>query len=356
MKSKIKNLIIICSLFFLIILITSCQDAYLFTTLNYDFYLDTSSYITIEYNANKTNKDKIKKDVYNDIENILIKMENTFSPSKMESSLYQLNQNKTIENDLIASLIKQTNEYSNKYPLFDLSIGSLTSLWNISKQAEYCYLNNNCKIPTDEEIKNVLPSINYTNIKIDNNKINLNEDMKLDFGAIIKGYTTDLIKEYLINKGYYFFVINLGGNVYINGESKIYQNKGEAVDVLIENPFDNNKNLLQIYPHNQTIVTSGIDKRYIVDKMGQKYHHILNKNTGYPVDNEIEQVTIITDSSYKADIISTTVLLYGLSMGENIIKDEDVTGIIVTKNKEIYIINNNGIEFKPLNDYKIIGG
>ena len=90
--------------------------------------------------------------------------------------------------------------------------------------------------------------------------------------------------------------------------------------------------------------------------MGQKYHHILNKNTGYPVDNEIEQVTIITDSSYKADIISTTVLLYGLSMGENIIKDEDVTGIIVTKNKEIYIINNNGIEFKPLNDYKIIGG
>ena len=115
----------------------------------------------------------------------------------------------------------------------------------------------------------------------------------------------------------------------------------------------------------ETLVTSGIYERYIVDyneetKEETMYHHILNPNTGYPENNNLLSVTIITDNSMTADALSTAVFLMGLNAGYQYINAKEHTdAIFITKNKEIIITENLKTRFIIndeiyLNDYKII--
>ena len=84
-----------------------------------------------------------------------------------------------------------------------------------------------------------------------------------------------------------------------------------------------------------SVVTSGIYERYfsIDDKI---YHHILTPSTGFPVDNELLSVTILSKDSVTGDALSTSCLLLGLDKGKELIESkEGVEAIFVTKDYEI---------------------
>lgn len=67
----------------------------------------------------------------------------------------------------------------------------------------------------------------------------------------------------------------------------------------------------QVKESNKTLVTSGIYERYLkVD--GKTYHHLFDRETGYPFDNDIAGVTIITDKSIDGDGLSTAVFSMGV--------------------------------------------
>jgi thiamine biosynthesis lipoprotein ApbE len=61
----------------------------------------------------------------------------------------------------------------------------------------------------------------------------------------------------------------------------------------------------------QSVVTSGIYERYF-EQDGKRWHHILDPRSGYPLDNELESVTIISDDSLDGDIWTT--LIFGLGV------------------------------------------
>ena len=90
------------------------------------------------------------------------------------------------------------------------------------------------------------------------------------------------------------------------------------------------------------------------------YHHILNPNTGYPENNDLLSVTIVTNNSMTADALSTAVFLMGLNAGYSYISSkENIGAIFITKNKEIIITSDLKSRFFVneeiyINDYKII--
>lgn len=343
-----KKLVLIISLLMTIILITSCKrNSPQFTTFNYYGYLNTISYVIVE-----TTKDIDLTDIKQDIESILQKMEDLFGKDESLTNTINNNAGKTDLNnqfyqtkvsDTYLGLLKLAKELSDG-ETFDITIGALSKVWNISEQAEYCIYANNCKLPTTEEILTARNTMGIDKIVIDNDSVYIqSEGTLLDFGAIAKGYASDLIATYLQTKAINFFVINLGGNVYVHGQSLKYQEKNQELFISLENPLDASKTILDIYETNTNVVTSASTHRYIIVD-GIKYSHILNPKTGYPVDNDLLSVTILGDQGVMCDYLSTKCFVMGLVAGTNYLQTTSYQGIFVTKNKEIYIVGNINIQ------------
>lgn len=101
---------------------------------------------------------------------------------------------------------------------------------------------------------------------------------------------------------------------------------------------------------NKTIVTSGVYERFF-ESEGNVYHHILSPFTGYPVDNDLLSVTIVTDTSMDADAMSTSVFSLGLAEGRRFIESrDDAEAIFVTKDHQIYLTSGLTETFNRTND------
>lgn len=211
---------------------------------------------------------------------------------------------------------------------FDITIGSIGKLWNIG--TEYATK------PEDNLINKKLLSVDY-------NKLQLNEqtkeaklidkDMIVDLGAVAKGYAADEVKRVLIEGGVKNAIINIGGNIITIG-TKIDKNNW---NIGIQNPFSTRGEYLGVVQLNDETVSSSGDYEKYFEQDGIKYHHILDPNTGYPCDNELTGVSIITKNSIDADSLSTVSFLMGLKDGLELINGiDDVEAIFITKDKKVY--------------------
>jgi len=212
---------------------------------------------------------------------------------------------------------------------FDITIGPLVKLWNIGLEGQ--------KLPTQEEIDSKLPLINYNDLilnKKDSTAFLKKEGMILDLGGIAKGYTADVISEMLSERGVNSAIINLGGNILAKGKNV----NGSLWKIGIQNPNAERGDTVGIIKvENKSVVTSGIYERYFIEN-GVRYHHLLNPKTGYPYENNIAGITIVSNKSIDGDALSTSVFAMGVEEGLKFVNSrEDIDAIFVTTDNKIYL-------------------
>ncbi len=296
------------------------------------YYLGTVNEITIF----GLGKHKIEK-LLNNCDAILKDIENKMSDTIPGSDVSKINKNAGSNyvniSDETFFVIEEAINYSKiSDGIFDVTIGPLSDLWGIGTE--------NAKVPSLKEINETLNLINYKNIILDksNNSVKLNKkNMKIDLGAIAKGYAADIIVDFLKDNNIKSAIINLGGNIYTLGN----KNNKDSFTIGIQDPTTSRGNSIgTIDVSDKSIVTSGIYERYIEDD-GVIYHHILDPYSGYPFDNDISSVTIISDKSIICDALSTSTFGLGLSKGLDLIENIDnADAIFITKDKEIYLTSN----------------
>lgn len=209
--------------------------------------------------------------------------------------------------------------------LYDITIKPLATLWSVGDESPL--------VPTNDEINDTLDFVGYNNITIDGNFVSLNnEGTQIDLGSIAKGYIADELKELLINEGIDNAIINLGGNVHTIGNKP----DGSAFEIGVQKPFSpNTDSITTIEIENQAVVTAGIYQRYF-EQDDVIYHHLLDPYTGFPVENNLYSVTIISDSAMYADIYSTICMLFGLEEGLEFIESKDnAEAIFITNDLEL---------------------
>ena len=239
--------------------------------------------------------------------------EHYFSRTLEDSDVYRINHanGAPVEvHEETAELIRAGIKYGQlSKGVFDISIGALTELWDIP--------NNEGNIPNEKVIKKAVSTVDYTKIHTDGNMVTLlNPGMKLDLGGIAKGYAADKMKEYLNSKGVHEGFINLGGNVLTLGE----KSDGTSYRIGIRKPFcKEGETITSVDITDQSVVTSGRYERYF-EKDGRIYHHILDPFTGYPYENDLNGVTIISDSSMEGDALSTICFALGMEKGMDLIE------------------------------------
>ncbi|MCX7950353.1 MAG: FAD:protein FMN transferase [Clostridiales bacterium] len=238
-------------------------------------------------------------------------------------------------------VIKRAKEFNKISSRFDITIRPLVELW--SKK-----LKEN-KIPDINDIEKAKSLVNSDDLVINNNAIYLNrKEQMIDLGAIAKGFATDISKDILKALNIKNALLDFGGNLYTLGK-----NKSDYWQIGIQNPFLNTGEIIGIIKStDESIVTSGINERFT--KIGdKKFHHIIDKQTGFPVENGIMSVTVIDSSSLDADALSTTILLEGLEEGIKIVRELKKQAIIITKEKEIFITKSLLNRFSNTIDFQI---
>lgn len=232
---------------------------------------------------------------------------------------------------------------------FDITIGKLSDLWDISTKAllDDTTLNTSY-IPDDSSIEAALATVDYSQIFIDGNMVTLkNPDSAIDLGGIAKGYIADKMKLFLNENGIAGGIINLGGNVLTLGAKE----NGESYTIGIQKPFSTDGSAIAaVEVTDKTVVSSGSYERYF-EVNGKQYHHILDVETGYPYENHLLGVTIITDSSAHADALSTTCFSLGLEDGLALIEAlENTEAIFITDDYEMHTTSGIGtaIPFQKL--------
>lgn len=211
---------------------------------------------------------------------------------------------------------------------FDITVGPLVKLWEIGFEDAH--------VPNSDEIAQSFTHIDYHKVLLDeeNYAVKLEDKgMQLDLGGIAKGYAADVAAQILKEHGNKQAIINLGGNVYAYGEKA----NGDSFRIGVQNPFSPRGDYLGILSvKDKTVVTSGTYERYF-QQDGKIYHHILDPKTGYPVENNLKSVTIVTKSSMSADALSTMSFVLGLDEGMKLIESlSDVEALFITDDQKLY--------------------
>lgn len=219
----------------------------------------------------------------------------------------------------------------------DITIGDTVQLWNID-----AYLNGNLEKfypPTEEAIKESLKDVGYQKIQIDQDKISLPENMKLDMGALGKGIACDEIYEYLMNqdrvKG---ASISVGGSILTYGK----KSNGEKWNVAIINPSDTDNYIGYFALEGKWCVSTSGSYERVIKQDENVYHHILDPITGYPADSGITSVSILCESGILSDALSTACFVLGGEEGLLLAEEFNAHAVIVDQSGQIY--TTKGIE------------
>lgn len=283
------------------------------------FYMDT--YIEVKLYTSETKANQ----AFNEIDNIFKTYHNlTDKYEEHEYGLYNLNKNgeATIDYRLYKVIEYGYRWYKKSNGLLNIAIGNVTDIWKKYREAGE-------GVPTLEELKSVSISMNdflingtYSDIpdaKV-SKSIKLSNGITLDLGAVSKGYTVDVVADYLKNNGINQFIINAGGNVLVGD----YYKKNDSYKIGIEDPLGNGIYKI-VKGNNIAVVTSGgYNRNYTYN--GITYNHIIDPNTLYPANNMLS-VTVITNSSADADALSTILFLMDVDKGMEYIKDYDAEAI-----------------------------
>jgi|YelNatPaOPRAMG01_1025707.scaffolds.fasta_scaffold09629_4 thiamine biosynthesis lipoprotein len=271
--------------------------------------------------------DNEHKNIINEINSEIIRIEDKFSRYKENSLVYKINSNKGkwIDVDEEFLYVIKTSLY-----LYDLSNGAFNPLIG-EIENEWGFYDGNYKIPDDDLLKNLLKNIDKKNIKIDEeNKKIMIENGSLDFGGIVKGYALDKIKEILTKNNVREAIVNLGGNILVFGNRKF--------KIGVKNPREDG--IIHVFEidGNNTVATSGDYENYFIEN-GKRYHHIINPENGKPAESGLIEVSVVSRSGIMGDGLSTTLFVLGKEKGKDLIKyyfpDVNVLFVDEKLNKEL---------------------
>ena len=298
-----------------------------------EFMLDTICTVSI-YQMNMDGKSHTASDSKDEAEKIIEnafalcdELEHKFSRTIADSDVSRINSAKgewtEVSNETL-ELVRKGMEYSySSDGDFDITSGGITELW------DFHAAEGEARLPDEKALSDALPHINYRGIAIEGSKLKLTDpDAKLELGGIAKGFIGDKMAELLEEAGVSSGIINLGGNVICIGA------KSDTEDFVIgvEAPFSNRSEIIgKVNVRDKTLVTSGVYERKMeID--GKVYHHILDTKTGWPVDTDLDAVTLVADKGRSADIdaLSTICLIKGAEEAVTLIEKTDgVEGIFV---------------------------
>lgn len=241
------------------------------------------------------------------IAQMLAELEKTWSATDENSLLSALNRGEGMPDEQQQALLDRALALQEVTGgAFNPQLGSTIALWGFYDDAY--------RVPAAEEL------------------LAAKAERKWDLGAIVKGYAgtlaVQILEEYTVSRA----ILNLGGNIQTYGEKE----NGTPWKIGVQNPTGGDPLGVLAIRGTMAVVTSGDYQRYF-EQDGVRYHHILNPETGMPVDSGISSVTVICADGAMADALSTALFVMGLDTAVEFWRESrDFEAVFVLKDGTIY--------------------
>ncbi len=246
-------------------------------------------------------------DLQHEIDLYLQTLNQIFSTYDSASVISKINNNQPVEPDslFITCFLRAMEISALSDGAFDITAGPLVNAWGFGPEER--------KNMSRERIDSLMAITGYQKVKFsDGHFLKDHPGMKLDMSAIAKGYTCDLVAQFLASRGCENYMIEIGGEVVAKGNNE----KGKVWTIGISRPddlaflgFDDIQAKVRL-PGNALATSGNYRNYYVLD--GKKYAHTIDPKTGYPVQHNLLSTTVIADNCMDADAFATTFMVVGL--------------------------------------------
>ncbi len=283
-----------------------------------DFAMGSPVNVTVygEYDGDEISEDTVYK---------IKELDREYLSHTLSTSLvYRLNTEKTvIADEWFIDYLNTCMDLSAKNDGFTLFSGEMKDLWDIQGDGY---------VPNSDEIENLLSSLENSSIKIDNEKVTLNNG-KLDLGALGKGTACEEAIKYLKGRNAENAIVTVGGTVGVIGKP----DGGKNFSIGVRDPFGDQSDYFAVLNITDCFVSTSGDYEKYFERDGVRYSHIFDAKTAMPVQSDISSVTVVVENGTLSDYLSTVIFIAGVEKGFEIAKENNAQIIIVKKDKSVLI-------------------
>ncbi len=242
---------------------------------------------------------------FNRIFNAVNASMSTYMPS---SKISRINRGDTtvVVDSLFAEVLHQSRViWKETDGYFDPTVGILVNAWGVGPERPLT-------VPDSATVDSLTRFVGLQKLRLRPDFRMEKEDphIFLDFNAIAKGYTVDLIARYLDGQKVADYLIEIGGEIRAHGQ----KSAGQGWTVGIEKPRSDGKRSImrEIRLKNRSLATSGNYRKFRIDPhTGRKYAHIIDPHTGYSAQGEILSASVLAADCMVADAYATAFMAMG---------------------------------------------
>ncbi len=215
----------------------------------------------------------------------------------------------TVDTELMELLLFAREMYDRSGGKLNIALGPVLLLWEDSREKA---AEGIISLPDPNALDEASKHCRMEDLVLDpqmNTVRYTDPAMRLDVGAVAKGWAQAGAMELLNTLGCRNYLLNMGGSVCCRG----HKSDGSSWIIGLEDPLDKSKPMRTFPMTDGCAVTSGIDQRYFLAD-GVRYHHLIDPDTGWP-GSSYSQVTVLLPDPAMADALSTALFLLDRETG-----------------------------------------
>ena len=227
---------------------------------------------------------------------------------------------------------------------YDPTVGILVNAWGFGKEL----IQPVSKLPTEHEIDSLKKYVGFEKVHISDDDYvkKQNPAIQLDLTSVLRGYTADVISDFLKSKGIENFSVKVDGQTIVEGKD-VVNNTPWKVEA--EDPYELNNDYKEVILHlnNESVSTDENYRRVWIDGNGKRFVHIINPFTGYPMTGEMLSATVIAKTAVESDAYSTMFMIIGLEKSKEFLaKHPELKALLVysDQNNEVKTYKTQNIE------------
>ena len=215
----------------------------------------------------------------------------------------------------VLTVAHEVSEFSDG--AFDITVGPVVNLWGFGPEARPE------QVPEAALLQQRLAAVGYEKLEFRAEppaiKV-VGSRQYLDLSAIAKGYAVDAVSEFLSDSGVEAHLVEIGGEVRVSGRKP----GDEAWRLAIEEPVEGRREVNRVVAlDRQAMATSG-DYRNYYESAGQRFSHTIDPENGMPISHNLASVTVITDTTMRADALATAFNVMGYEKARELAIRENV--------------------------------